>query len=189
MTSHVSCCIKYELQAHNNQDKCRLCFQGRTTSPTKLSKSWKIRSDSARIPKQNKAAKIAKVEEKQTDEESFLPSVQSVNSVSASSTLDTHPEIRTANDVVEFYAKYGQDSPVKFFYCNRYLTHAVSKHKLVHSLNASCFQTCLVYIHNLIQQLPVSKCQKHICEARYQSFSSGLQAHTTMLHRHLKVRA
>ena len=41
-------------------------------------------------------------------------------SMSSSNTLDLHPEIRTGNDVVEFYAKYGQDSPVKFFYCNRY---------------------------------------------------------------------
>ena len=104
---------------HKRQEKCCICLQGRTISPTKLSKSWKIRSDSARIPKQTKAAKIAKVEERQADEESFLPSVPSASSVSANSTLDTHPEIRTANDVVEFYAKYGQDSPVKFFYCNR----------------------------------------------------------------------
>ena len=29
------------------------------------------------------------------------------------------PGIETGEHVVEFYAKYGQDSPVKFFYCNR----------------------------------------------------------------------
>ena len=32
---------------------------------------------------------------------------------------DLIPGIVTGEDVVEFYAKYGQDSAVKFFYCNR----------------------------------------------------------------------
>lgn len=32
---------------------------------------------------------------------------------------DMIPGIVTGDDIVEFYAKYGQDSPVKFFYCNR----------------------------------------------------------------------
>ena len=32
---------------------------------------------------------------------------------------DLIPGIVTGDDVVEFYARYGQDSPVKFFYCNR----------------------------------------------------------------------
>lgn len=36
-----------------------------------------------------------------------------------SSDPDMVPGIETVEHVVEFYAKYGQDSPVKFFYCNR----------------------------------------------------------------------
>ncbi len=32
---------------------------------------------------------------------------------------DMIPGINTGNDVVEFYGKFGQDSAVKFFYCNR----------------------------------------------------------------------
>ncbi|KAG2451278.1 hypothetical protein HYH02_003884 [Chlamydomonas schloesseri] len=32
---------------------------------------------------------------------------------------DMIPGINTGDDVVEFYGKFGQDSPVKFFYCNR----------------------------------------------------------------------
>ena len=32
---------------------------------------------------------------------------------------DMIPGIETGDHVVEFYAKYGQDSAVKFFYCNR----------------------------------------------------------------------
>lgn len=91
------------------------------SSPTKLSSTWQIRSDSARVPRSPKAGKSPKAHEKQSDEDELLPAVQSATSMSASSTLDVHPEIRTGNDVVEFYAKYGQDSPVKFFYCNRYL--------------------------------------------------------------------
>ena len=91
------------------------------SSPTKLSSTWQIRSDSARVPRSPKASKSPKAHDKQSDEDELLPAVQSATSMSASSTLDVHPEIRTGNDVVEFYAKYGQDSPVKFFYCNRYL--------------------------------------------------------------------
>ena len=34
--------------------------------------------------------------------------------------MDLYPDIRTGDDVVDFYAKFGQDSPVKFFYCNRW---------------------------------------------------------------------
>ena len=34
--------------------------------------------------------------------------------------VDLYPDIRTGDDVVDFYAKFGQDSPVKFFYCNRW---------------------------------------------------------------------
>lgn len=30
---------------------------------------------------------------------------------------DLIKDVRTSDDVVEFYAKYGQDSPVKFFFC------------------------------------------------------------------------
>ena len=33
---------------------------------------------------------------------------------------DPFESVQTGDDVVEFYARYGQDSPVKFFYCNRY---------------------------------------------------------------------
>ena len=33
--------------------------------------------------------------------------------------VDPASEVLTGDDVVEFYARYGQDSPVKFFYCNR----------------------------------------------------------------------
>ena len=33
---------------------------------------------------------------------------------------DLIPGIETGEHVVEFYAKYGQDSAVKFFYCNRW---------------------------------------------------------------------
>lgn len=97
----------------------QICLQGRSPSPTKLSNTWQIRSDSARIDRSSKAAKIAKAQEKEKDEADFLPAVPSATSVSTGSTLDTHPQIRTGNDVVEFYAKYGQDSPIKFFYCNR----------------------------------------------------------------------
>lgn len=32
---------------------------------------------------------------------------------------DMIPGIETGEDVIEFYGKFGQDSPVKFFYCNR----------------------------------------------------------------------
>lgn len=32
---------------------------------------------------------------------------------------DMIPGINSGDDVVEFYGKFGQDSPVKFFYCNR----------------------------------------------------------------------
>lgn len=32
---------------------------------------------------------------------------------------DMIPGINTGDDVVEFYGKFGQDSAVKFFYCNR----------------------------------------------------------------------
>ena len=32
---------------------------------------------------------------------------------------DVVPGIDTGDDVIEFYGKYGQDSAVKFFYCNR----------------------------------------------------------------------
>ncbi|GFH14490.1 uncharacterized protein HaLaN_10554 [Haematococcus lacustris] len=32
---------------------------------------------------------------------------------------DLIPGIITGDDVIEFYGKYGQDSPVKFFYCNK----------------------------------------------------------------------
>lgn len=27
--------------------------------------------------------------------------------------------VKTEEDIIEFYGKYGQDSPIKFFYCNR----------------------------------------------------------------------
>lgn len=27
--------------------------------------------------------------------------------------------VKTGDDIIEFYGKYGQDSPIKFFYCNR----------------------------------------------------------------------
>lgn len=67
----------------------------------------------------SKAAKNAKAQEKEDDVADLLPAVPSATSVSTGSTLDIHPEIRTGNDIVEFYAKYGQDSPIKFFYCNR----------------------------------------------------------------------
>ena len=66
-----------------------------------------------------KAAKSSKAEEKENDKTDLLPAVASASSLAASTTLDSHPEICTGNDVVEFYAKYGQDSPIKFFYCNR----------------------------------------------------------------------
>ena len=66
-----------------------------------------------------KAAKGSKAGDKESDKTDLLPAVPSVSTLSTSSTLDVHPEIRTGNDVVEFYAKYGQDSPIKFFYCNR----------------------------------------------------------------------
>lgn len=32
---------------------------------------------------------------------------------------DMIPGVETGEDVVAFYGKYGQDSPVKFFYCVR----------------------------------------------------------------------
>jgi dynein heavy chain, axonemal len=32
---------------------------------------------------------------------------------------DMVPGVETGNDVVEFYGKYGKESAVKFFYCNR----------------------------------------------------------------------
>ncbi|KAK9828903.1 hypothetical protein WJX72_002692 [[Myrmecia] bisecta] len=35
------------------------------------------------------------------------------------SEAETAAAIRTGDDVVEFYARYGQDSAIKFFYCNR----------------------------------------------------------------------
>lgn len=66
-----------------------------------------------------KAAKGSKAAEKDNDKAELLPAVSSASSLSTGSTLDNHPEIRTGNEVVEFYAKYGQDSPIKFFYCNR----------------------------------------------------------------------
>lgn len=66
-----------------------------------------------------KAAKGNKAEEQ--DRRDILPAVASASSISTGTTLSIHPEIRTGNDVVEFYAKYGQDSPIKFFYCNRYV--------------------------------------------------------------------
>jgi len=96
------------------------CLQGSVSSPTKLSSTWQIRSDSARAHRSTKASKSSKAQEKQSNEDDSLPAVPSAMSMSSSNTLDLHPEIRTGNDVVEFYAKYGQDSPVKFFYCNRY---------------------------------------------------------------------
>ncbi len=105
---------------------CFACSQGHTPSPTKLSSTWQIRSDSARVPRSTKASKGPKATEKQDEEAGLLPAVQSASSMSATSTLDVHPEIRTGNDVVEFYAKYGQDSPIKFFYCNRYLDTSLS---------------------------------------------------------------
>jgi len=96
------------------------CLQGGVSSPTKISSTWQIRSDSARAHRSSKASKSSKAQEKQSNEDDLLPAVPSAMSMSSSNTLDLHPEIRTGNDVVEFYAKYGQDSPVKFFYCNRY---------------------------------------------------------------------
>lgn len=33
--------------------------------------------------------------------------------------VDPIANVRTADDAVEFYSQYGQDSPIKFFYCNR----------------------------------------------------------------------
>ena len=66
-----------------------------------------------------KAVKGSKAEEKENDKTDLLPAVASASALSTGSTFDIHPEIRTGNDVVEFYAKYGQDSPIKFFYCNR----------------------------------------------------------------------
>ena len=95
------------------------CQQGHSTSSKRLSGTWQIRSDSARANRSPKAAKSAKLQDTETDEADDLPAVPSTTSVSTGSTLDTHPEICTGNDVVEFYAKYGQDSPIKFFYCNR----------------------------------------------------------------------
>ena len=94
------------------------CCQGRSPSPTKLSSTWQIRSDSARMSRPAKAGKSNKTEEQ--DKTDILPAVASASSISTGTTLSIHPEIRTGNDVVEFYAKYGQDSPIKFFYCNRY---------------------------------------------------------------------
>ena len=96
------------------------CLQGSVPSPTKMSGTWQIRSDSARAHRSSKASKSSKAQEKQSNENDLLPAMTSAVSMSSSNTLDLHPEIRTGNDVVEFYAKYGQDSPVKFFYCNRY---------------------------------------------------------------------
>jgi hypothetical protein len=32
---------------------------------------------------------------------------------------DMMPGVDTSNDIIEFYGKYGKESPVKFFYCNR----------------------------------------------------------------------
>jgi hypothetical protein len=32
--------------------------------------------------------------------------------------------VETGEDVIRFYGKYGHDSPVKFFYCNRWGTAA-----------------------------------------------------------------
>lgn len=49
----------------------------------------------------------------------MLPAVPSATSASADRSLEQNPNIRTGSDVVAFYAKYGQDSPIKFFYCNR----------------------------------------------------------------------
>lgn len=66
-----------------------------------------------------KAAKGSKAEEKENDKSDLLPAVPSASVLSTGSSLDIHPEICTGNDVVEFYAKYGQDSPIKFFYCTR----------------------------------------------------------------------
>ena len=50
----------------------------------------------------------------------MLPAVASAATETADRSLDEHSDIRTGSDVVAFYAKYGQDSPIKFFYCNRY---------------------------------------------------------------------
>ena len=33
---------------------------------------------------------------------------------------DLIPGVETGEDVIRFYGKYGHDSPVKFFYCNRW---------------------------------------------------------------------
>lgn len=66
-----------------------------------------------------KAAKGNKAEEQENDKTDVLPAVALASTLSSGSTLAIHPEIRTGNDVGEFYAKYGQDSPIKFFYCNR----------------------------------------------------------------------
>ena len=32
---------------------------------------------------------------------------------------DMMPGVDTSNDIIEFYGKFGKESPVKFFYCNR----------------------------------------------------------------------
>ncbi len=101
------------------------CLQGSVQSPTKMSSTWQIRSDSARAHRSSKASKSSKAQEKQSNEDELLPAMPSAMSMSSSNTLDLHPEIRTGNDVVEFYAKYGQDSPVKFFYCNRYFDNSL----------------------------------------------------------------
>ncbi len=47
------------------------------------------------------------------------PTGPPVNEQDAAYDPDMVPGIFTGEDVVQFYGKYGQDSPVKFFYCNR----------------------------------------------------------------------
>ena len=92
-------------------------------SPSKGS-TWQISSNSVK----SKTAKAAKSLERSVEggertappqEVDLLQAVASATSTSADRSLEQNPNIKTGSDVVAFYAKYGQDSPIKFFYCNR----------------------------------------------------------------------
>ena len=127
------------------------CLQGSVPSPTKMSSTWQILSDSARAHRSSKASKSSKAQDKQSNEDDLLPAVPSAMSMSSSNTLDLHPEIRTGNDVVEFYAKYGQDSPVKFFYCNRY-----SYKSLLAQIACLLLSQCTTQPANLLQACSIT---------------------------------
>ena len=98
-------------------------IQGHAVSPSKGS-TWQITSNSVK----SKTGKAAKSLERSVEDSTrtappqeldMLPVVPSATSASADSSLEQTPNIKTGSDVVAFYAKYGQDSPIKFFYCNR----------------------------------------------------------------------